>query len=170
MIAGAEPTMSPLAWAGFVVAAAIGAPLRYLVDGAIGDRIGGVFPWGTFVINASGSLLLGAHRAGALPRVPEDLQGDPGDRFLRAYTTFSTFSFETVRLVEEGATRAALRNAFGTLVVSGGAAASGWPWPPCEGLSGGFRPAGPTQRSALSPVSGHGAPDAPFASRHAPPR
>ncbi len=51
--------MSPLAWVGFVVAAAIGAPLRYLVDGAIGDRVRSAFPWGTFVVNASGSLLFG---------------------------------------------------------------------------------------------------------------
>src|SRR5207248_623824 len=49
--------MSPAAWAAFVVAGAVGAPVRYLVDGVVGDRVGGAFPWGTLVVNATGSLL-----------------------------------------------------------------------------------------------------------------
>ena len=51
--------MSPAAWAAFVVAGAVGAPVRYLVDGAVGERLGGTFPWGTLIVNATGSLLLG---------------------------------------------------------------------------------------------------------------
>jgi len=118
--------VSPLAWLGFVVAAAIGAPLRYLVDGYIAERVEGVFPWGTFIINASGSLVFGVLTGLALyhafPQTPKVILGTG---FCGSYTTFSTFSFETVRLVEEGALGEAFRNAFGTLVVCAGAAALG---------------------------------------------
>ncbi|MCA1657059.1 MAG: fluoride efflux transporter CrcB [Actinobacteria bacterium] len=118
--------MSPLAWVGFVAAAAIGAALRYLVDGYVGDRVEGAFPWGTFVVNVSGSLLLGVLTGLALyhtfPTTPKVVLGTG---FCGAYTTFSTFSFETVRLLEEGAFEEALLNAVGTLVTCAGAAALG---------------------------------------------
>jgi CrcB protein len=118
--------MSALAWVGFVFAAAVGAPLRYLLDGYIGDRVEGVFPWGTFVVNASGSLLFGVISGLALYHAfPQTSKVILGTGFCGSYTTFSTFSFETVRLVEEGALRQAFRNAFGTLVVCAGAAALG---------------------------------------------
>jgi fluoride exporter len=51
--------MTPLAWIAFVAAGAAGAPVRYLIDGAIGERTRGALPWGTFIINTTGSLLLG---------------------------------------------------------------------------------------------------------------
>ena len=118
--------MSPLAWAGFVIAAAVGAPLRYLVDGAIAERAEGVFPWGTFVINASGSLVLGVLTGlglyHAFPKVPKVILGTG---FCGSYTTFSTFTYESVELLEEGAVNEAARNAFGTLLVGAGAAALG---------------------------------------------
>ncbi len=118
--------MSPLAWVGFVAAAAVGAPLRYLVDGYIGDRVEGSFPWGTFVVNASGSLVFGVLTGVALyhafPHTPKVILGTG---FCGSYTTFSTFSFETVRLVEEGAVGQAMRNALGSLIVCAGAAALG---------------------------------------------
>jgi CrcB protein len=115
-----------LAWAAFLAAGAVGAPVRYLVDGFVGDRVEGVFPWGTFVINASGSFLLGVLTGlslyHAFPATPKVVLGTG---FCGAYTTFSTFSFETVRLLEEGAVTEALRNVFGTLVVCAAAAAAG---------------------------------------------
>ena len=118
--------MSPLAWVAFIAAAAIGAPLRYLVDGYVGDRVEGAFPWGTLVVNASGSLLLGVLSGLALyhafPRSPKVILGTG---FCGAYTTFSTFSFETVRLVEEGAVGAAFRNAAATLGICAAAGALG---------------------------------------------
>ena len=118
--------MSALAWAGLLAAGALGAPARYLVDGFLSDRAEGAFPWGTLVINASGSLLLGALTGLSLYHAfPWTSKVILGTGFCGAYTTFSTFSFETVRLLEEGALNEALRNVFGTLVVCAAAAAAG---------------------------------------------
>jgi CrcB protein len=118
--------VSSLAWIAFVAAGAIGAPVRYLVDGAISDRAQGSFPWGTFVVNASGSFALGVLTGLALyhafPTTPRIVLGTG---FCGAYTTFSTFSFETVRLVQEGELGTALRNMLATVVVGAGAAAAG---------------------------------------------
>jgi CrcB protein len=118
--------VSALGWVAFVAAAAVGAPLRYLVDGAVGDRTEGVFPWGTFVVNVTGSLLFGFVTGLALyhafPATPKVVLGTG---FCGAYTTFSTFTFETVRLVEEGAPGEAFRNALGTLVAGALAAGAG---------------------------------------------
>jgi CrcB protein len=118
--------MSALAWVAFVAAGAIGAPLRYVVDGFVSERTEGVFPWGTLVINVSGSLVLGFLTGLALyhsfPQTPKVVLGTG---FCGAYTTFSTFSFETVRLLEEGSVNEALRNALGSLVTCSIAAALG---------------------------------------------
>lgn len=116
--------MSRIAWAAFLAAAAVGAPARYLIDGLVQEHTSGVFPWGTFVVNVTGCLLLGVLVGLGLYR---DL--DPtastviGTGGLGAYTTFSTFSFETVRLVEEGSMNEALRNALGSFLA--GLAAAG---------------------------------------------
>jgi CrcB protein len=118
--------MSPVAWVAFVAAGAIGAPVRYLVDGAIGDRTSGAFPWGTFVVNITGSLLLGFLTGLALYHgFPDTPRVVLGTGFCGAYTTFSTHTFETVRLLEDGAHGPALRNALGTLVAGAVAAAAG---------------------------------------------
>jgi CrcB protein len=118
--------MSPLTWLAFLAAAAIAAPLRYLVDGFVQDRTAGAFPWGTFVVNVSGALVLGFVTGLALyhafPTAPRLVLGTG---FCGTYTTFSTFAFETVRLVEEGEPRAAIRNALGTLALGALAAAAG---------------------------------------------
>jgi fluoride exporter len=118
--------MSSLAWIAFVAAGAVGAPVRYLLDGVIGDRTNGVFPWGTFVINVTGSLLLGFVTGLALYHgFPDTPKVVLGTGFCGAYTTFSTHNFETVRLLEEGAVNEAARNAAGTLVAGLAAAALG---------------------------------------------
>jgi CrcB protein len=118
--------MSPLAWVAFVAAGAVGAPLRYLVDGFVTDRVEGTFPWGTFVINVTGSFVLGFLTGLALyhafPKTPKVILGTG---LCGAYTTFSTFTFETVRLAEDGSSSEALRNLLGTLVVGAAAAAAG---------------------------------------------
>ena len=115
-----------MAWLGLIVAGAVGAPARYLLDDAISSRTQGVFPWGTLVINVSGSFLLGLLTGLALfhgfPATPRLILGTG---FCGAYTTFSTFAYETVRLAEEGAVNEAVRNALAGLVLGAGAAAAG---------------------------------------------
>lgn len=113
-------------WVGLFVAGSIGAPCRYLLDGFVQDHTAGAFPWGTFVINMTGSLLLGLITGAALyhafPNTPKVVIGTG---FCGAYTTFSTWTFETIRLLEEGSIREALINAALALVIGVGAAGLG---------------------------------------------
>ena len=113
-------------WVAFVVAAAIGAPLRYELDGLVGQRVDGVFPWGILLINVTGSFVLGLltglglhHGLAKTPRLVL------GTGFCGAFTTFSTFSYETVRLVEAGDLTEAFGNVALTLVLGAAAAALG---------------------------------------------
>jgi len=93
------------------VGAAIGAPLRYLTDRAMRARFGSGFPWGTLVVNTSGSLLLGLLTGAALSgAADESIRLLLGTGLCGALTTYSTFSFETLRLVETGASRQAVGN------------------------------------------------------------
>jgi fluoride exporter len=85
----------------------LGAIARMLLDGAVSSRAGREFPWGTLAVNVSGAFALGV-LAGA------DVGGDAfrlaGTGFVGAYTTFSTWMFETHRLAEDGHGRAAAAN------------------------------------------------------------
>lgn len=101
-----------------VIGGALGAPARYFVDGWVEPRVSSVFPWGTFVINVTGSLVLGVitglalyHGLGDVPRA------GLATGFCGAYTTFSTFSYETLQLVETGEHRLAVTNALGSIAV-----------------------------------------------------
>lgn len=96
-----------------------GAIARYVVDGAVADRTGGGFPWGTLVINVSGSFLLGLLFALSAERalLPAEIRGPLMIGFLGAYTTFSTFMLESWRLAETGAWGPALANVGGSLVL-----------------------------------------------------
>ena len=106
---------------------ALGAPLRYVVDLMVQSRHDSVLPWGTFVVNAAGSLVLGATAGGvAAAGGPDWVLTLAGTGFCGALTTFSTFSFETVRLAEERALRAAAVNVAGSVVVGAAACAAGW--------------------------------------------
>lgn len=110
-----------------VLGGAVGAPLRYLTDVVVQSRHDSVFPWGTFTVNTIGSLLLGA-TAGlvAVRGAPDWLLALVGTGLCGALTTFSTFSFETVRLVEEGSWLEAGRNAAASLTVGLLACEAGW--------------------------------------------
>jgi fluoride exporter len=106
---------------------ALGAPVRYVVDLMVQSRHDSVLPWGTFVVNAAGSLVLGATAGGvAAAGGPDWVLTLAGTGFCGALTTFSTFSFETVRLAEERALRAAAVNVAGSVVVGAAACAAGW--------------------------------------------
>lgn len=96
-----------------------GAIARYLVDGAVADRTGGGFPWGTLAVNVSGSFLLGLLFAVSTERaiLPAEIRGSVMIGFVGAYTTFSTFMLESWRLVETGAWPAALANLGGSLAL-----------------------------------------------------
>lgn len=93
-----------------ILGAAVGAPLRYLGDRAVQNRHDSVFPWGTLIINLSGCLILGALTGAALSSPWMTLAGTG---FCGTLTTYSTFSFETVRLAEQ---RAYLYAAFNVIV------------------------------------------------------
>jgi CrcB protein len=118
--------MTGTAWIAFVVAAAIGAPARYLVEGLVQQRTGGRFPWGTLAVNVSGCFLLGVltglglyHGLGATPRL---VLGTGG---LGAYTTFSTFTFQSVSLLEQRFTGTAAANVAGSFLLGLAAASAG---------------------------------------------
>ncbi|HEX7536412.1 MAG TPA: fluoride efflux transporter CrcB [Dermatophilaceae bacterium] len=106
-----------------ITGAAIGAPLRYLSDRAVQSRHDTVFPWGTFTVNVLGSLILGlitgaVTAGGASPR----LQLALGTGFCGALTTYSTFSYETLRLLEGDARFFAAANVVASIVAGLGAA------------------------------------------------
>jgi CrcB protein len=98
------------------IAGALGALARYGLDGAVSRRLPTSFPWGTFVVNVSGALVLGF----ILTLMTEQLTTAPWLRsalaigFLGAYTTFSTLTYETYRLLEDGALGRAAANLLGS--------------------------------------------------------
>ncbi|OQR62101.1 chromosome condensation protein CrcB [Streptomyces maremycinicus] len=118
-------------WLVVVIGGMIGAPLRYLTDRAVQARRDSLFPWGTFLVNISGCLVLGALTGAAA--VGPDLRLFLGTGFCGALTTYSTFSYETLRLAESGAGLFAAANAVASVVVGLGAASAGvavgqWAW------------------------------------------
>ena len=105
--------------------AVVGAPARYLADRAIQARHGSVFPWGTLSVNVFASLVLGL-TAGAGSHVDANLDLLIGTGFCGALSTYSTFSFETMRLAHDGNRAYAAANVALSLVAGIGAAAAGW--------------------------------------------
>lgn len=90
-------------WA-VALGAALGGVARYYLASAIQQRVGPTFPWGTLVINVSGSLLLGVlmRYALATPTVSAEVRAFLTTGFCGGYTTFSTYSYETATLLEDG--------------------------------------------------------------------
>lgn len=82
--------------------AAVGAPLRYLIDRGIQARYKTVFPWGTLVANVSACLALGLVAGTATAASPPQVQALIGTGLAGALSTLSTFSYQTLRLAEEG--------------------------------------------------------------------
>lgn len=98
---------------------AAGAASRYLVDQWIAQRAPGAFPWGTLLVNLSGSLVLGLLFALAIERgaLPTAIRGPILIGFIGAYTTFSTLMLESWRLIEDGALVLGLINLVGSSVL-----------------------------------------------------
>ena len=91
---------------------------RYAVEGWVSSRTRGAFPWGTLVVNVSGCFVLGL----AFTLLTERFLPHPALRsaltigFVGAYTTFSTFAFETMRLGEDGAVLLAAINVAASVI------------------------------------------------------
>jgi CrcB protein len=104
------------------IGGAVGAPLRYLTDRAVQARHDTVFPWGTFSVNVTGSLILGVLTGAALSGAAgHTAQLLLGTGLCGALTTYSTFSYETLRLAESGARFFAAANVIASLVAGLGA-------------------------------------------------
>ncbi len=108
--------MGAILWVG--LGGFLGANARYLLGGVIAERWGTAFPWATFAINISGSFILGLFLAFAEDRP----WVHPGSRlmfavgFVGAYTTFSTFEYESIRLLQEGEMLLAFANVVGSVL------------------------------------------------------
>jgi CrcB protein len=112
---------------GVAVAAAVGAALRYLVDQIVQHQHDQTFPWGTFVINVSGSLLLGLVTGLAVHHgLPAVAATVIGVGLLGGYTTWSTYLWESIALAETGAIGQAALNVVGSLAAGFAAAAAGF--------------------------------------------
>lgn len=105
------------------VGAAVGAPLRYLVDRAVQARHDSVFPWGTFSVNVVGSFLLGL-LTGAVP-AHGGVMALLGTGLCGALTTYSTFGYETLRLFAARDRGHAVLNVVASLAAGLGAAFCG---------------------------------------------
>jgi fluoride exporter len=99
------------------IAGGIGAGSRFVLDGLIRKLTGAAFPFGTLIINLSGSLLLGLIAGLIISGAPTIVQVVAGTGFMGGYTTFSTASVETLRLLQERRWAAAISNGLGPLLL-----------------------------------------------------
>lgn len=118
--------MTPLLVLAVAVAGGLGAVARLVLDGVTRNLVRVNFPLGTTVINVTGSFLLGLVTGLALANgLPAEWRAVLGTGFLGGYTTFSTASFETVRLAQQRRYRAAAFNGVGMLLLALAAAGLG---------------------------------------------
>ncbi len=111
--------MTPLIFAFVALAGGLGAAARLLLDGIIRTRVSATVPWATVIINVSGSLALGVFVGLAQGGwMPDASYAIVGTGFLGGYTTFSTASFETVRLLQERRWLTGALNGLGVLAAT----------------------------------------------------
>lgn len=111
-----------MTWLLVITGAMVGAPLRYLTDRAMRSRHDTVFPWGTFTVNLVGCLILGVVAGAAVHgAAPHPVQALVGTGLCGALTTYSTFSYETLRLAQTGARFFAAVNVVASVSVGLGA-------------------------------------------------
>ena len=114
--------MTPGLFLALSLAGGVGAALRLVIDGAVKARVRTALPVGTLLINVAGSFVLGVVTELALGRVLDDAwRLVIGTGLCGGFTTFSTASFETVRLVQERRYALGAMNAVGMLVLAVGA-------------------------------------------------
>ncbi len=115
-----------MSWLLVILGAAVGAPLRYLTDRAVQARHDSPLPWGTITVNTAASAVLGlvtgAVAAGAASTRVTLLVGTG---LCGALSTYSTLSYEVLRLVESGRRRLAALTVAASLLAGVGAAAAG---------------------------------------------
>ena len=110
----------------------LGAVCRYGVTTTVGMLLGGMFPWGTLVVNLVGSLLIGLVLGALLPLakslqlLPESLRLLLTVGFLGGFTTFSSFSMETLTLLRGDSFFLAAVNVVGSIVLGLAAAYIGY--------------------------------------------
>ncbi len=92
----------------------LGAVARFMLDGAVSSRVGGALPWGTLAVNLSGAFLLGVLAGVALS---PDAYRIAATGLVGAFTTFSTWVFESHRLGEDGRLRLGVTNLLGSLAL-----------------------------------------------------
>ena len=110
-------------WVMVLLGAAVGAPLRFLIDRAVQSRHDSVFPWGTFTVNVTACAILGlVTGAASAAAVSPNTQLLLGTGLCGALSTYSTFSFETLRLAETGSRSFAAANVGVSIVAGLGAA------------------------------------------------
>lgn len=105
-----EPQLTRILWIG--IGAALGANARYFISLWAVQKLGASFPWGTLLVNASGSLLLGFLVASSSAALPPSLRLLLTVGFLGSYTTFSTYAVESVGLWQSGRAWTSLANIF----------------------------------------------------------
>jgi fluoride exporter len=109
-----------------ILGAVVGAPARYLIDRSVQRRHDTAFPWGTFAVNMSGSFLLGFLAAGTRAfGLPAEVSALLGTGLCGALTTYSTFGYETVRLLETRHRFPAVANVAASVLAGLGAAFCG---------------------------------------------
>jgi fluoride exporter len=115
--------MTVLDWIGLALLGGVGAVLRYLIDGWVQGRYRGAFPLGTFAVNICGTfalgVLTGAHVASATLFIV-------GTGLIGSFTTFSTWMFETQRLLEDGEFAVAGWNVAASIAAGLAAGGAGW--------------------------------------------
>jgi CrcB protein len=114
--------MERFAW--ICLAGAAGTGARYLIAVWAAQRFGSAFPYGTLIVNVAGCFAVAAVMQTATARSwPVTVRTAITIGFIGGFTTYSSFNYETSRLLEEGATGTAMLNVAGTML---GAFAAGW--------------------------------------------